>query len=77
MREAGNEPKCAFETSVYLMSHIIFSVSNLATQQPMIKQPSSWVGGSHTRKPAKNKVGIAFKTLTAQSKKSHHKHLSC
>lgn len=31
MQEAGNEPKCAFETSVYLMSHIIFSVGNLAT----------------------------------------------
>lgn len=43
----------------------------------MLKQPSSWVGGSHTSKAARNKVGIVFKTLTAQSKKSHHKHSIC
>jgi len=41
-QEPGNEPKCAFETSVYLMSHIIFSVSNLATHDKTTIQLGGW-----------------------------------
>ena len=42
MQEAGKEPKCAFQTSVYLMSHIIFSVSNLATSDKTTIQLGGW-----------------------------------